>query len=228
MGSNFSKIIDVFPPHHCINTPDCSRPAVLQNCFYRGAHTHWWSVNQVRLITVLYSLNSNEISKEGFSLSVGLINNISVISHVFFTTSYVRMLFSYNYVLTHNTVEWKEFALSFLHNWNSKIIQSKCGAVSLGALSTNPKIKIKQSKWRKPITTQRGAQSDEGHEHAAVCVPYCVFFNARCTCVFKLVKICSSFLPLYLHLFFLSLRMLYFQGHLGVEPYGTLIISAAM
>lgn len=102
MGSNFSKIIDVFPPHHCINTPDCSRPAVLQNCFYGGAHTHWWSVNQVRLITVLYSLNSNEISKEGFSLSVGLINNISVISHVFFTTSYVRMLFSYNYVLTHN------------------------------------------------------------------------------------------------------------------------------
>lgn len=29
-------------------------------------------------------------------------------------------------------------------------------------------------------------------------------------------------------LFALSLRMLYFQGHLGVEPYGTLIISAAM
>lgn len=37
--------------HHC-HRPECTSLAKCQSlCFYRGAHTSWWSVNQVYLIS---------------------------------------------------------------------------------------------------------------------------------------------------------------------------------
>lgn len=47
MGSNNC----VTKTHHC-HRPECTSPAKRQSlCFNRGAHTCWWSVNQMHLIS---------------------------------------------------------------------------------------------------------------------------------------------------------------------------------